>query len=373
MSRKDNGLTRKRRVLVVYGGRSSEHDVSLQSAASVINNLDRDQYEIVPVAIDKAGGWHLNDARQFQTPQKALPVYPEAPRVAITPSPADRALAEASGGAIDVVFPVMHGPLCEDGCIQGLLELADLPYVGSGVLGSAISMDKEVTKRLVVAAGIDTAAFFSFKAAEWRGDARSITRHLLQEIGLPLFTKPVNLGSSVGIHKVKKEEDLAPAIEDSLLYDRKVLVERALDVREIELSVLEQIDETQPPLVSLPGEVIPRHEFYSYQAKYLDENGARFEIPAKLSEIQVQEAQRMARDVFRIAECEAMARVDLFLEKQTGRLLFNEINTIPGFTTISMYPKMFEASGMSYRELLSRLIELAIVRHKRRRDLKRDY
>ncbi len=373
MSKNNDNPPSRRRVLVVYGGRSSEHDVSLQSAASVIRHLDRNQFEIVPVAIDKRGCWHLNDTRLLEDSQKALPVYEDAPSIAITPSPVDRALAEASGGPIDVVFPIMHGPFCEDGCIQGLFELADLPYVGAGVLGSAISMDKDVTKRLVAAAGIETPAFVSFKFAQWKADPNSIKQHLLQQIGLPLFIKPANMGSSVGINKVKKEGELASAIEEALLYDRKVLAERALDVREIELSVLEQIDESQPPLVSVPGEVIPQHEFYSYQAKYLDENGAAFKIPAKLTDVQAADARRIAQNVFRVVECQGMARVDLFLEKQTGRLFFNEINTIPGFTTISMYPKLFEVSGISYRQLLTHLIELAITRHERKRNLKRDY
>lgn len=373
MSKNNTDTPSRRRVLVVYGGRSSEHDISLQSAASVIRYLDRDKYDIVPVAIDKRGRWHLNDTRLLEVSQKALPVNEDAPSIAITPSPADPSLATVSGGPIDAVFPIMHGPFCEDGCIQGLFELADLPYVGAGVLGSAISMDKDVTKRLVVAAGIETAPFFSFKAAQWRADPNSIKQLLLRQIGLPLFVKPANLGSSVGINKVKKEDELSSAVEEALLYDRKVLAERALDIREIELSVLEQIDETQPPLVSVPGEIIPRHEFYSYQAKYLDENGAGFEIPAQLTEVQARDAQRMARDVFQVVECQGMARVDLFLEKETGRLFFNEINTIPGFTTISMYPKLFEASGISYQQLLTHLIELAIARHERRKNLKRDY
>lgn len=372
MSKDNNGNPIRRRVLVIYGGRSSEHDVSLQSAASVVRHLDRDRYEIVPVAIDKRGCWHLNDITLFEVSTKALPVFENAPSIAVLPSPSQSALAEASGGPIDVIFPVMHGPLCEDGCIQGLFELADIPYVGAGVLGSAIAMDKEVTKRLIVAAGIDTPPFRSFGAAQWKASPESIRELLVQQIGLPLFVKPANLGSSVGINKVTREDKLASAIEDALRYDRKILVERAMDVREIELSVLEQIDDTQPPLVSVPGEIIPRHEFYSYQAKYLDKDGAGFEIPAKITDRQAEDARRMAQDVFRITECQAMARVDLFLERDTGRLFFNEINTIPGFTTISMYPKLFEASGISYQQLLTRLIELAIARHEVKRDLKRD-
>ncbi len=340
-------MRQKFRVAVLYGGRSGEHEVSLQSAASVIKNLDQDRFEIIPALIDKEGRWQYPEMLRFDgmKPSKAL----------------------------DVVFPVMHGTFCEDGTIQGLLELADVPYVGCGVLASAVGMDKDVTKRLIRDAGLPIVPYLAVKSTQWRKEKNEIATKISRELGFPVFVKPANAGSSVGVHKVKEAGQLSVALNDSFLYDTKVLIEKAIPAREIELAVLEHENSGEVPRVSAPGEVVPHHEFYSYEAKYLDENGAALLIPAQLDPSQTAEAQRIAREAFMALECEGMARADLFLDKNTGEFYFNEVNTIPGFTSISMYPKMWEASGIPYRDLLTRLIDLAIARHKRKKALKRSY
>jgi D-alanine-D-alanine ligase len=371
---------KKLRVAVLYGGRSGEHEVSLQSAASVINYLDRDRFEIVPVAIDKQGRWHLNDISLLEG-KKSLPVFKDSPRVVLPPNPADPNSGSAlirlgeTGEArgIDVVFPVMHGPLCEDGTIQGLLELADLPYVGCGVLSSAVAMDKEMTKRVARDAGLPIVSYVSLKHELWKKEKQQSAKRIEKELGYPVFVKPANLGSSVGVHKVKERSQLNMALEDAFKYDTKVLVETAVNAREIEVSVLENPDAGGDPLASVPGEINPTHEFYSYEAKYLDENGATLIIPAKLDPEQTRRVQDVARRAFSALECEGMARVDTFLDRTSGEILFNELNTIPGFTSISMYPKLWEASGISYRELLSKLVDLAISRHERKKTLVREF
>jgi D-alanine-D-alanine ligase len=371
---------KKLRVAVLYGGRSGEHEVSLQSAASVINYLDRDRFEIVPVAIDKQGRWHLNDISLLEG-KKSLPVYENAPRIVLPPGPAetgsDSALIGIGEGGeargIDVVFPVMHGPLCEDGTIQGLLELADLPYVGCGVLASALAMDKEMAKRVARDAGIPIVPYVSLKHEVWKKEKQQFATRIEEQLGYPVFVKPANLGSSVGVHKVKESGELNAALEDAFDFDRKVLVEAAVDAREIELSVLENLEAGADPLVSTPGEIDPAHEFYSYEAKYLDEKGAALIIPAKLDPEETKRAQAIGRKVFTALECEGMARVDLFLDRTSGEFFFNELNTIPGFTSISMYPKLWEASGIGYRELLSKLVDLAIWRHEKKKTLVREF
>ncbi len=371
---------KKLRVAVLYGGRSGEHEVSLQSAASVINHLDRDRFEIVPVAIDKQGRWLLNDISLLEG-KKSLPVFKDAPNVVLPPNPAgpnsDSALIRLgeSGEArsIDVVFPVMHGPLCEDGTIQGLLELADLPYVGCGVLASAVAMDKEMAKRVARDAGLPIVPYVSSKHGVWKKDTQQFASRIEKELGYPVFVKPANLGSSVGVHKVKEPGDLDAALEDAFNYDTKILVEVAVDAREIELSVLESPGAGADPLVSVPGEINPAHEFYSYEAKYLDENGAELIIPAKLDADQTKRVRKIASEAFTALGCEGMARVDLLLDRTNGTIFFNEANTIPGFTSISMYPKLWEASGIGYTELLSRLIDLAMLRHERKTLLVREF
>jgi D-alanine-D-alanine ligase len=370
----------KLRVAVLYGGRSGEHEVSLQSAASVINHLDRERFEIVPVAIDKQGRWHLNDISLLEG-QKSLPVFKDAPKVVLPPNVAETSSGSAlihlggSGEArsIDVVFPVIHGPLCEDGTIQGLLELADVPYVGCGVLASAVAMDKEMAKRVARDAAVPIVPYVSLKYESWKKQKHGLAEKIQKELGYPVFVKPANLGSSVGVHKVTEPGGLEPALEDAFTYDTKVLVEVAINAREIELSVLENPDAGADPLVSIPGEINPTHEFYSYEAKYLDEKGAELIIPAKLDAPQTERAQEIAKNIFSAIECEGMARVDLLLDRTTGQLYFNELNTIPGFTSISMYPKMWEASGINYPELLSRLVDLAVSRHRRKKALVRQF
>lgn len=371
---------KKIRVAVLYGGRSGEHEVSLQSAASVINFLDRDRFEIVPVAIDKQGRWHLDDVSLLEG-KKSLPVFKDAPNVMLPPNPADPGSGSAlirlgeSGEprGIDVVFPVMHGPLCEDGTIQGLLELADLPYVGCGVLASAVAMDKEMTKRLARDAGIPIVPYLSLKHELWEKGKSQWAERIEKQLGYPVFIKPANLGSSVGIHKVKERSRLDPALEDAFSYDRKVVVEAAVNAREIEVSVLENPEAGAAPLVSIPGEIDPTHEFYSYEAKYLDEKGATLIIPAKLDPEETKQAQELGQKAFAVLECEGMARVDLFLDRTTKTFFLNEVNTIPGFTSISMYPKLWEASGIPYPELLSRLVDLAISRQEKKKKLVREF
>ncbi len=371
---------KKLRVAVLYGGRSGEHEVSLQSAASVITHLDHNRFEIVPVAIDKQGRWHVNDISLLEG-KKSLPVFKDTPNVLLPPNPAeagnDNALIHLSGAGeargIDVVFPVMHGPLCEDGTIQGLLELADLPYVGCGVLASAVAMDKEMAKRLARDKGVPIVPYVPLKHEVWEKEKEQSARRIEKELGYPVFVKPTNLGSSVGVEKVKEPSELDAALEDAFRYDRKVLVEAAINARDIELSVLENLETGADPLVSVPGEIAPAHEFYTYEAKYLDEKGAALIIPAKLDSEGTKLAQTMARNVFTALECEGMARVDLFLDRTSGEFLFNELNTIPGFTSISMYPRLWEASGINYQELLTKLVDLAVSRHERKRALVREF
>jgi D-alanine-D-alanine ligase len=371
------------RVAVLYGGRSGEHEISLQSAASVLRNLDRERFEAIPIAIDQEGRWHPGSVALIAEGARSLPGFAEQPPVLLPPSPrAGGAELVPYGEAprrglplveVDVVFPVMHGTLCEDGTIQGLLELADLPYVGCGVLASAVGMDKEVAKRLAQAAGLPIVPYVLARQPTWEKDFEALATRIAQSLGYPCFVKPACCGSSVGVHKVKTAEELRPALADAFRYDRKVLIEKAIDAREIEVAVLENPDPAGPPLCSIPGEINPRHEFYSYAAKYLDENGAELLIPAHLTGPQVAAAQQLAADAFTALECEGMARCDFFLDRKTAQLYFNEVNTIPGFTSISMYPKMWEASGIPYRELLSRLIDLALRRGSAKQALVRDY
>src|SRR3954471_9132116 len=322
---------KKLRVAVLYGGRSGEHEVSLQSAASVINHLDRERFEIVPVAIDKQGRWRLNDISLLEG-KKSLPVFKDAPKVVLPPNVAETSSGSAlislgesgEARAIDVVFPVVHGPLCEDGTIQGLLELADVPYVGCGVLASAVAMDKEMAKRVARDAGVPIVPYVSLKYETWKKQKSAAAQKIQNQLGYPVFVKPANLGSSVGVHKVTEPDALEPALEHAFTYDTKVLVEVAINAREIELSVLENPASGGDPLVSVPGEINPTHEFYSYEAKYLDEKGAELIIPARLDPPQTERAQGIARDIFSAIECEGMARVDLLLDRKTGQFYFNE-------------------------------------------------
>lgn len=363
-------VARKLRVAVVYGGKSGEHEISLISAASVIRNLDSDRFEIVPIAVTKEGRWLEQDL------SSALPNGSKTLKIISSGRPCEFKIGEkfkVSTGPVDVVFPVMHGPLCEDGTIQGFFEISDMPYVGCGTLSSAVGMDKDVAKRLAVSEGIKVVPWVTLKRAAWKEDANALMVRIERELGFPCFIKPANQGSSVGVHKVKRKEDLKSAIEDAFRYDLKVLAEKAIRAREIELSALESQEDDGEALVSIPGEITPTHEFYSYESKYLDENGAELMIPAHLSAAHVKFAQDTTRKVFAVLECEGMARVDFFLDQDSGEFYLNEINTIPGFTQISMYPKLWEASGIKYKELLSRLVDLALKRSRIRGAILREW
>jgi D-alanine-D-alanine ligase len=372
-------MSKKLRVMVLYGGRSGEHEISLRSAASVIRFLDPERFEVVPVAIDKQGRWLLNDISLIEKSADSLPVYKNAPTVLLPPNPEDSKTGLIQLGeigknqGIDVVFPVMHGPLCEDGTIQGLFELAGVPYVGCGVLASAVGMDKEVAKRLIRDAGLPIVPYVNVKQGSWKQNFSEISFRVSQELGFPVFVKPANQGSSVGVHKAKDPQELEAALTDAFRYDTKVLVEKAISAREVEFAVLENPKVGEPPLVSTPGEIVPKHEFYSYEAKYIDEEGAKLLIPARLDPTQMIAGQKIARAAFEALECEGLARVDFFVDKNSGEFYFNEVNTLPGFTSISMYPKLWEYSGISYTDLLSRLIDLAMARHERKSRLAREF
>jgi D-alanine-D-alanine ligase len=376
---------RKIRVAVLYGGRSSEHEVSLQSATNVIQNLDKSKFEVVPIGIDKQGSWYLShDPFPQLNDGGALQLSPADERMLFTPDligkqpNVARELTSHLGSPeriFDVVFPVIHGPHCEDGTVQGLLELADVPYVGSGVLASALGMDKDVSKRLIKGAGLNVPPFLCIKQGSWALDPEAFCSVVRAQLSLPVFVKPANTGSSVGVQKVKDFADLAKAINIAFLYDTKVLVEQGIDAMEVEIAVLESLQYGQDPIISIPGEIRPQngHEFYSYESKYLDANGYAIFIPAPVAEPLQEILQQAAKAIFALLDCEGMARVDLFLEKGTDQIYFNEINTIPGFTQISMYPKLMMASGVSYQDLLTHLIELAIDRHSRKSLLCREY
>jgi D-alanine-D-alanine ligase len=346
------------RVGILFGGRSGEHEVSLASAASVIRGLDPDKYEAVPIGITKEGHWLIGAGAQKMLPE----VLKGGQRVMMTADPTDAALVklDGSGGGqrIDIVFPVMHGTFGEDGTIQGLLDLAGLPFVGAGVLGSAIGMDKDVTKRLLQVAKIPVVPWITVHRREWESDPQNIQTAIEAKFPYPVFVKPATLGSSVGMTKVHSREELAPALNLAAEFAMKVLVEECIVAREIEVSVLGNHD----PKASVPGEIVPHREFYDYAAKYLEE-GSQILIPAKLKPAELKKIQKYAVDAFRALELGGMARVDFFLEKEGGKIYLNEVNTIPGFTSISMFPKMWEASGLPFRELIDKLIELALEQH----------
>ena len=349
------------RVGVLFGGRSGEHEVSLASAASVIRGLDPDKYEAVPIGITKEGHWLVGAGAQKMLPE----VLRSGQRVMMTADPTEAALVklDGSGGGqrLDVVFPVMHGTYGEDGTIQGLLDLAGLPFVGAGVLGSAIAMDKDVAKKLLQAAKIPVVPWLAVRREDWEHRPQEIEQQIEKEFQYPVFVKPATLGSSVGMTKVHAREELAPALKLAAEFAMKILVERAVVAREIEVSVLGNND----PKASVPGEIVPHREFYDYTAKYLEE-GTQLLIPAQLKPAQVKKFQEMAVAAFRALELSGMARVDFFLEKETEKIFLNEVNTIPGFTSISMYPKLWEASGIPFRELIDKLIELALEQHRER-------
>ena len=373
-------MKKKLRVGVVFGGRSGEHEVSLVSAASVLRGLNPKKYEIVPIGITKEGRWllprpslpapggnSLSHADLRKALRGATPVRLDAEpnRPALVPLPGARNRKGRNSlprRQLDVIFPVLHGTFGEDGTVQGLFELADIPYVGAGVLGSAVGMDKEMQKRLFEHAGLPILPYVSVPRLAWESSPRKVLAEIRRRLRLPIFVKPSSLGSSVGISKVGKARDLTKALNTAAEFGQKILAEQGVEAREIEVSVLGN----EAPVASLPGEVLPKREFYDYEAKYL-EDSTDFEIPARLPAATVRRLQRMAVAAFRALECEGMARVDFLLDKRTGKLFLNEINTIPGFTAISMYPKLWEVSGLPYPKLLDRLIQLALERHKQKK------
>jgi len=356
-------VTKRIRVGVIFGGRSGEHEISLKSAKSIIDALDPERYEIVPIGITKAGRWLMSSDATNLLPASVVATGDHD--VALFGDPTHGELVRLDGagpsavGELDVVFPVLHGTYGEDGTIQGLLELASVPYVGSGVLGSSSGMDKIAMKRLFRDAGLPIVEFAYFLRSQWRADRETVLDRVEAEIGYPSFAKPANLGSSVGISKAVDRASLGRAIDEAARFDRRILVERGVDAREIEVAVLGN-DE---PLASLPGEIVPHAEFYDYETKY-ERDVAEYDIPARLSEALTTEIQSLAVRAFEAVDAAGLGRVDFFVERGTDRVYVNEINTMPGFTTISMYPKLWEASGLSYRALVDRLIELAFDRHR---------
>jgi D-alanine-D-alanine ligase len=340
---------------IIFGGKSAEHEVSLQSAKNVYDAIDRSRFEPVLIGIDKNGVWRsMGDSLSLLNTgdPRRISLNPSGAPVALPPASAGLLSSQsANGPRLDVIFPILHGPLGEDGTVQGMLKLAGVPFVGSGVLGSAVGMDKDVMKRLFRDAGIPIGKFLTFKSREKLPSFAEIETAL----GSPFFVKPANMGSSVGISKVKSEAEYADAVREAFIYDVKIIIEEFIPGREIECAVLGN----ENPIASIPGEVIPTHEFYSYDAKYIDENGARLEIPAKLDDGCQRTIQELSIKAFKTLCCDGLSRVDFFL-KENGEALLNEINTMPGFTKISMYPKLWEASGIGYTELISRLIDLAL-------------
>jgi D-alanine-D-alanine ligase len=391
---------KKLRVGVLFGGRSGEHEVSLLSAASVFHAIDKEKYEVVPIGITKDGRWLTSaDAENLLTGKLVLeprqlragdpdttspaavlargeavvvPPEPVHRQTGLVPFQTDAALMRrASDRAInvDVIFPVLHGTFGEDGTIQGLLELADIPYVGAGVLGSAAGMDKDIMKSLFMASGLPIVKHVTILRSAWESDRKSTQKLIEKKLKYPVFVKPANLGSSVGISKAHDRKELGPAIEEAAKFDRKIVIEQGVGgnkgkAREIECSVLGNDN----PAASVPGEIVPGKEFYDYTAKYLDE-GSQLIIPAKLSKAQAKTVQELAVKAFQAVDCSGLARVDFLMEpggssgKSGGKIYLNEINTMPGFTSISMYPKLWAASGLGYADLIDRLIQLALERH----------
>ena len=354
------------RVGVLFGGRSGEHEVSLKSAASVIAALDPGCYEVVPIGITKDGRWLAGSSAQQLLPE----VLRSGQRVMLGADPNVGALVPLDENhspalRVDVVFPVLHGTYGEDGTVQGLLELADLPYVGSGVIGSAVGMDKDMQKRLFLQAKLPVGGFLAVSRGRWEREPHAVRREIEKKFRYPVFVKPATLGSSVGMTKAHNRSELGRALTLAAEFAQKIVVERTIRGREIELSVLGN----EQARASVPGEIVPHREFYDYEAKYLEE-GTRLVIPAKLSKSQIKKFQELAVRAFHAVEALGFARVDFFLERGTGKIYLNEINTIPGFTSISMYPKLWEASGLSYRALLDELIELALAQHREKQRTK---
>lgn len=355
------------RVGVLYGGRSGEHDVSRCSAASVVSSLDKSKFDVIAIGIDRDGRWYVQDYPDIvkdkdfgstlainKTGHWLVSHYENDGKLIIYNCD------NSSSVELDVIFPVVHGTFCEDGTLQGLLELSMVPYVGAGVAGSAIGMDKDIAKRLLKESGIHVVPWIKVIRKDWDESRESIMTYLQHEIGFPCFIKPCNAGSSVGISKVKEFSSLSSSIDEAFEWDSKILVEKAIDAREIELSVLGN----EYPDVSEPGEIRPKHEFYSYEAKYIDSEGAELLIPADIDKETSNRMRAVAKEAFLVLNCSGMARVDFFIDRNSGKFYLNEINTLPGFTSISMYPKLWAYAGLAYSDLLEKLILLAFGRKK---------
>jgi len=369
----------KLRIGVLFGGRSGEHEVSLRSARSVMAALDRDRYEVVPIGITKEGRWVAADIDALASDLVAgdrrsatlLPEPADAALMAVDPVPGDPAASSISTiTTLDVVFPVLHGTYGEDGTVQGLLELADVPFVGAGVVGSAVGMDKAIFKQVMTAAGLPVLPWVLCTRNQWRREPDAVIAAVESALPYPVFTKPANLGSSVGISKCRDHDELRAGLDEAARFDRRLVVEQGIHrARELEVAVLGN-DE---PVASVAGEVRPRREFYDYVAKYMAEPGSEDEseliIPAELAAGQAETIRELAVRAYKAIDCAGLGRVDLLLDDQSGQIYLNEINTIPGFTTISMYPKLWEATGMSYGELLDRLVDLALERHREKADM----
>lgn len=359
-------MKKKLKLGILFGGKSAEHEVSLQSAKNIIGAIDKDKYDLTLIGIDKQGSWHIVSSERSLNSANPPQLSQNDRKVTLVTKNSRTQLINLANNQIeeetlDVIFPIFHGPNGEDGTIQGLLKLANIPFVGCGVLASAIGMDKDIQKRLLKEAGVPVAKFLTFRSNQKNKISFEKVKH---ELGLPLFVKPANLGSSVGVSKVKNNKSFKEALAQAFQYDHKILIEEFIEGREVEVSVLGNDD----PIVSLPGEIIPQKEFYTYEAKYLDKDGALLKIPAKLPQATIKKIQEMAIHSFKTLCCEGMARVDFFLK--ADKPILNEINTIPGFTKISMYPKLWEISGISYSELIDKLIKLAIERFEREQKLK---
>ncbi len=362
----------KKRVGILFGGKSVEHEVSLQSARNVYDAVDPAKFDVVLIGIDKAGRWQVCEAALLgaaASPKSELAAGGAGESLALVPGEREGALVNAGSHRglprLDVVFPVLHGTYGEDGTVQGLLKLANVPFVGAGVLGSAVGMDKDIARRLLREAGIPVART---RALPERAAGEASFDGLAADLGAPFFVKPANSGSSVGVSKVRNAAEWAAARTEALRYDRKLLVEEFVRGREIEVAVLGNDD----PEASVPGEIVPRHDFYSYEAKYLDENGAFLRIPAELAPAVGARVCQLAVQTFQVLECAGMARVDFFVGAD-DRIVVNEINTIPGFTRISMYPKLWEATGVPYPRLIERLLDLAIERAAREQRIETSY
>jgi D-alanine-D-alanine ligase len=348
------------RVALLYGGKSGEHEISLRSAASVLATLDSQRYVVFPIGMDHNGCLYLNDAQELRAYDTSLPV--ETPNSKLL---SGLIIDGKFALDVDVVFPVVHGPLYEDGGLQGVLDLTGVAYVGCGILASAIGMDKDLARRVGCC---DDISYAPYRTLSWHASAeetQTFCHNVALELGWPLFVKPCSMGSSVGIHKANNSEELLHAVNDARRYDKTVIVEAFIPGREIELAVLENSNPVKDPLVSVAGEICVHHQdgFYSYTAKYLESDATELLIPAPVNSDLMQKLQQAAAKIFMRLKCSGMARIDFFVHKETNEIYFNEINTLPGFTSISMYPKLWEASGIEYNVILDKLIDLAMLHH----------